>query len=310
MTAVLALGHVLLAFGLTACGPLWLLLVAPLAFGVPHLVADLRFLVLRGPAGLSGANLRWMAWPFGLMTLLRGLALAGRSHPARVELALGFGALAGVVAAAPGPRARRCVAIALVAALAIPALWAPRGAALVLGHGHNLVALVFLVLAARARGQGAGVGAVTVLALVAGGAILGGALDEVAGTGLAGGAAGYTLEGAVATLAPGVPSPWGSRLVLAFAFLQAVHYSIWVHLLPALLGGGRGLAAELDEVLGEGGRPLAGVAVGAAVLLPLLGWVDPVGARGAYLSLVAFHAWLELAVLGQLAVTGDGLAAP
>lgn len=307
---LLAVAHVLGAFALTAWGPLWLLLLAPLLLGVPHVVADLRFLVLRPETGLLRG-----AWPgvgvaLGAMTVARGAALAGLGHSAHLELGLGFAALAAVALRAPGARPRRAAAVAVVAALAVAALASPRHAALVLGHAHNLVALVFLVLVTRGLPGAGGVPVVAVLAVVGAAAILGGALDVPAAPGLAGDAAGFTLAGASHTLAPGAPGPWGTRLVLAFAFLQALHYSVWVHLLPRALDDGRSLRAELEAACGEAGVPLLAMALAAGLVLPALGLVDPVGMRAGYLSLVAFHGWLELAVLAQLFVAGRGGLAP
>jgi hypothetical protein len=304
--ALLAAVHVLGAFALTAWGPLWLLLLAPLAFGVPHVVADLRFLVLRPMAGLSGRAWLWVGIALGAMTVGRGAALAGMGHSARLELALGFGVLLGVALASPGPRWRRGIALVGMALLAAVALASPRHAALALGHGHNLVALAFLVLVTRGKPGGLGVLVVVALALVGGAAILGGLLDAEAAPGLAGEAAGYGLAHATAALAPGAPGPWGTRLVLAFAFLQALHYSVWVHLLPSALADGRSLRAELEAACGEAGLPLLAMAVAAGLVLPTLGFVDPVAARAGYLSLVAFHGWLELAVLARLFVVGQG----
>jgi hypothetical protein len=303
---LLALVHVLGALALTAYGPLWLLLLAPLALGVPHVVADLRYLVLRPLAGFSPGAILWLGAALGAMTVGRGVALAGLGHSAHAELALGFGALLGVALLAPGSRARRVVAVVVVLALTAGALASPRHAALLLGHAHNLVALAFLVLVSRELPGAAGVPAVAALALAGAAAILGGALDVVAAPGLAGDAAGFTLAGAARTLAPGLPGQWGTRLVLAFAFLQALHYSVWVHLLPTALEDGRTLRGELEAACGEAGVPLLAMAVAAGAALPALGLVDPVGARAGYLSLVAFHGWLELAVLAQLFVAGQG----
>ena len=296
--------HVLGAFALTAWGPLWLLLLAPLLFGVPHVVADLRYLVLRPMAGFGRSTLHWIALALGAMTLARGVAVIGLGYSAELELTLGFGVLLGTALVAPGPRVRRVASALVVVALAVPAIASPRHAALILGHGHNLVALAFLVLVSRGRPEGGAVLAAAGLALAGGVAILAGALDGVAATGLAGEAAGYSLAAATRALAPGAPGVWGSRLVLAFAFLQALHYSVWVHLLPAMLADGRSLREELEATCGEAGLPLLVMAVGAGMGLPALGLMDPVGARAGYLSLVAFHGWLELAVLAHLFAGG------
>ena len=47
--AMLAIVHLSAALLLTGIAPLWLLLVGPLILGVPHIVADIRYLLLRAP---------------------------------------------------------------------------------------------------------------------------------------------------------------------------------------------------------------------------------------------------------------------
>lgn len=44
-----AILHLAVALLLTGVAPLWLLLVGPLILGVPHIVADIRYLLLRDP---------------------------------------------------------------------------------------------------------------------------------------------------------------------------------------------------------------------------------------------------------------------
>ena len=65
----------------TVIAPLWLLLLAPIVLGVPHVVADLRWLVLR--PGVERRVLLAIAGPLAAMTALRVVNLVdGASWPA------------------------------------------------------------------------------------------------------------------------------------------------------------------------------------------------------------------------------------
>jgi len=63
----LALLGITTSLVLTAGAPLWLLVVGPLALGVPHLLADVRYLVVR--PGLHRSRAWWLlaAAPLALM---------------------------------------------------------------------------------------------------------------------------------------------------------------------------------------------------------------------------------------------------
>jgi hypothetical protein len=56
---------VAVAFGLTCVAPLWLLVMAPLVLGVPHLIADVRYLVVR--TGFVCRAQLWVAWALCLV---------------------------------------------------------------------------------------------------------------------------------------------------------------------------------------------------------------------------------------------------
>ena len=51
--SLVAAFHMLVSFTLTAVAPLWLLLLGPLLLGVPHILSDVRFLLLRPPAPVA-----------------------------------------------------------------------------------------------------------------------------------------------------------------------------------------------------------------------------------------------------------------
>lgn len=277
----IALIGLIIAAAAALGAPLWLMLLAPLIFGVPHVFGDIWVLFLRpsAPRGL----VFWLA-P-GLVALV-GL---------RVATALGHAAgsfweqLAGVLVLAGGALFGRSLGRAVgVALLAIPALIWPSQAALWLGHAHNVVAVGFLVWLVPLR-HSLPVAAFFVLGM---GAILSGMMDgrvpwdEAAGLG---------LPGLAKTLAPGLSEPWGSRLVLSFAFGQAVHYLCWVGLLPTSTG-----------VFSPASWPtttwLLRLSLLGTIGLCAAAAADPLAVRSGYLSLVLFHGWMELGALAAGAV--------
>ena len=294
----LGLGHVALALALTAVAPALLLLVGPLVLGVPHVIADLRYLIVRGPASLRPATIVALAAPLAALTGLAAMTLLGGLPAPGLAIALGASTVALAVALAPGRPARRLAAVALVAMLAVPAVQAPTAALAALLFGHDLVALAIWSRWTRAtvrpRHRAIVLGAVA--AGVA--AIAAGAVD--------GAAASATPPGWTGGLDPRL----AHRLIAAHAFLQAVHYAVWLRLIPATQARQpaaptfRRTVAGLRADLGAGLPVLAAVAV-AVPLLALAG--DAARVRDGYLELALAHVWLELAIVGYLIVGRERL---
>lgn len=286
---------IVVALGLTAIAPLWLLVLGPLAWGVPHLVADLRYLVVRTGLLRRTATATAIAVPV-LVAGATGLGL-------RAGLAA---TLAAIVSARADSALRRGAALAVLAALWAAAWRFPRASDVAFAHAHNLAALA-LWWAWRARAGRWHLAPLGLFAL-ASGAIACGALDAV-------------VEAAHGWSAPTPRLPAGAlllalaplprhlvaahRLVLLFAFAQAVHYLAWVRLIPeearasatprSFRQSGRALRRDL-------GAPLTGLALLLAVALAAWALVDVAAARAAYLRVALFHGHLELAVIALLAL--------
>lgn len=279
---------VLSALALTALAPLWLLTVGPLVLGVPHLVADVRYLVLR-----PGLHRRPAAWVAAVP-----LAAVGLGAPPVVGV---LSALPLVLAGNASPWRR--VGVLLVVAALAGAAWAwEREFLLAFVHAHNLVALGVWWWV-RPRGVGAAV--VLALAALATVVLLTGQADGLVS--LAGGwqapGSGTSFDEFIATSAPVADGRLAVHLVLSFAFLQALHYGVWLRLLPEdarLRPAPRPFAASWRALALEfGAWPLLAV---STLALGLAGWglVDPGGARQGYLRLGAFHGYLELSVVAWL----------
>ncbi len=295
----LLLAHAGVALLLAVIAPTLLLIVGPLVLGVPHVLSDLRYLVLR-PALSRG--LRWLLLGgCGALFAVRLLELLGLRGLARLELGTaGLLALGVVVLGAPRLKSARTLgALLLIASLSGAALLWPRGARLCLSHAHNVVALALWALVfCRSRRR----------ALLVSVSILGAALlllsTPLAWWGFRHGlpaAFGLHAFAAVAALAPGIANTTlALGVVSSFAFLQSVHYAVWLHAVPQEATRGDATLTfrmSLRSLVADFGKPVLLLVSLLVVAVPLAGLLAPLRVQGAYLSLSAFHAYLELAAL-------------
>jgi len=276
-----------LAVSLVAPGA-WFLW-GPLVLGVPHVLADARYLVL-SPYRRIALRRRDAALIGGLVAL----AVAGAPW-------LGAAVVLGAILLTPAadPR-RRAVAFAAALGLACIAWSSPEITSYAVMHAHNLVALVVLIALAGHRRVGWGLagGALAITAL-----ILSGAFDAVLPVRALDELADYLLPAA---------TPWSTaacaRVALSFVFLQGVHYAVWLRLIPAALrphGGLRGFGASLRALERDVTAPILALVAVAALALPVLALVgarDAQTLRDLYVQLAGGHAYLELAVLARWAI--------
>jgi hypothetical protein len=292
------------AFTASVVFPAWFFVLSPLVLGVPHVGADVRYLVRR--QGMSRGTEAFFY--VGCVALL-GLRAAELAAPAalpyaRTELAV---AAAWVVSAAflsaraAGERWRAALLAAAAGALLAVAWPRPDLARVVFAHAHNLIAVaLWLALFYRRRFA---VVPVALLGLAVLLIVSGATLPWVVRF------SGYKALGvdvfyAADQLAPRVAGALGPALVLSYVFLQSVHYMAWLTWIPdsATRGQGtptfrmtaRGLAREL-------GGPWLALLVAAALAVALAALLDASRTRAVYLSLAAFHGYLELAAVAYLA---------
>ena len=307
--------HALAAFALAVLAPSLLLAVAPLVLGVPHLAADVRHLLIRRAAP------RWWLFASAAFALaLLALRVIAEATPRTASLALEHAVAAGwvLLGAAGGAclgatpssdrgrwTARGWGAVAAAALLATFAIAAPRLWQLVLLHGHNLIAVLLWVVLFR-RGWRL---AVVPVALVLGGAALlasGVLLDITLRHGVLS-VAGLHLFAAADWLAPGLSDTRAVAVATSFAFLQSVHYAVWLVAIPAgdRPGDGSRTWRAAFRDLARDLRPAGLCAVAALMLLVGgMGLLFAAGTRRLFLSLGTFHGWLELAVLAFVLARG------
>ena len=312
--SVLGITHTLTLLALVALAPVWLLLVGPLVLGVPHVMADIRYCFIRPARPIGWLPRVVVALPIlGLMGMRAANLFFGVEIPLWNDVA--FGSAAIVLASALGPRSAGArVGLTLITVgLGVLALAHARTTILIFAHAHNVIALGIFALWARSRGVGSAAFAVVPAFVIAIGLIAVGALEPV--TAYFGGTqepvAGLSLAGLAASLAPGVDGALATRIVLVYAFAQAMHYVLWLRLTPgAVLPGPPSLTYRrtLRGWVEDFGRLPFALAALSIIAVPIwAAFAEPMTVRSGYLSLAGFHGWLELAMLAML---GLGRARP
>lgn len=287
------------SLALTFLFPLWLMALGPLILGVPHLLADLRYLVIR--PGLHRRPLLWAVC--GVPILAGGLNLG-----VSVGLFATLGALLAAQAHSAGARFVRSVGIPLTLVLmGLASRW-PEEARLLLAHAHNFIAVAVWWFWRPYRPLWHAIPVVFFGFSCA--LILSGTLEPwLVSSGVWSWVPpGITLSRQLASLVPaGWQEDWGIRLVLLFAFTQSIHYAVWLRLMPEedrQRPTPRTFRASAQALQGDFGTfPLLVVAV---LCVGFLGasFLDLTRAREGYFGLALFHGYLELAAVAFLWIEG------
>lgn len=284
--------------------PLWSTALALMAFGVLHNALELRYVGGRFPALLQGPYLVLLA---GLVTgivvtRLVG-SIGGSSWSMRTEIILSYALLAAAVLVGCRARVRArwpVVALAVLGLAVVASLRWPDHHVVVITHLHNLIPLAFLwelsrpmARAARATFRTAQVGWVFVVPAV----ILSGAFDGM----IRRGASDVPGVGGIGRVAPftSLPDAWdttmGRRFLAVFAFLQLMHFVVWVVVIPRYTPNAT--ATFEQRVPGLRGRRFWAVTLAACAAFAVLFLADYAEGRTAYAALASYHAYLELPIL-------------
>jgi hypothetical protein len=299
--AVLATVQIGVLFAFAVAAPVALFFIGPAVFGVAHLAADARYLALRQrtPRGLLAVSVVAAV----TIVALRALSVTHVIHVPVDAWEVAVGAVWTLAALGFAARERRSIVHVVCATLLLAlgaglALTHASAAALVLTHGHNLVAVgVWIVLFRRRRAWAAM--PMLVLTLLAATVLSGAAPFSGAS------AFGTHLASLGAGLAPGASVSLAGRVVVLFVLLQGVHYATWTGWIPqddlrtqgtlTFRMTARGLVSDFGRV----GLTLVSV---VALGLALLAVFRVHEALTTYLTLARFHGWLELAMLAFLFV--------
>jgi hypothetical protein len=305
-----------LALLLATKAPLATTVLGLIVFGVLHNVLEIRYVAGRFAQVLSGRFLEL------LLILITGIVLcrlASGYWPTGgryAEILLGYVVL--LVGARPlrafrsrpsSPAARvgsvgvgLLLVAACAASIAFPAYYF-----VILTHLHNLVPLVFLWEWARRIRSGVARGAfrltqvlwIVILPLV----ILAGAFDRfvTGGPGVVERFVG-TGSAVVASAAPPVlTAQMGLRFLVMFAFMQTMHYVVWVGFLPKFAPDATAAFESRVRWLRGGRAWLLGI--GGGLVLAAVFWTDYVQGRAIYAALASYHAYLEFPVLLALLIS-------
>lgn len=279
------------------------------AFGVLHNVLELRYVAGRYDSVLSGGFLVLL---IGLVTgvaVCRLVPLGGYSRAA--EIVLCYGVLAAACVRMLRGRgwllsgSLTVIGVAAATSLAFPAYHF-----VVLTHLHNVVPLFFLwewsrVMPERTRRafRAANVGWVLFIpALLLAGAFDGLLQASPAELGGFGGVTSFDPAQLAPAYTPPALSDAGLRFLAVFAFMQTMHYVVWVAILPRYAPEA---AARFDArvpILRRGRAWLLGG--GLAVVLGIVFALDYASGKALYSSAASYHAYLEFPVLLALILAG------
>lgn len=292
---------VVVALGLALRLPVTTTVLGLVVFGVLHNVLELRYVLGRFDRILRGPFLLLLG---GLITgvLICRLMPAG-PVPRSVEIGLCYVVL-GVACVRALRRWWLALAIAVLALAAAASLTFPAYHFVMLTHLHNVVPLFFLWEWSRSMASGRRWGfRAANLAWVVGvpALLLVGVFDPLlkaapAGFGGLGGVAAFDPNGLAASYAPpALVADMGLRFLAVFAFMQTMHYVVWVGILPRYAPEA---AARFDARVPalRGGRAwLLGGAL--AVVLGVVFAIDYAQGKALYGALATYHAYLEFPVL-------------
>lgn len=300
--------HAIVAFVLTVTVPTLLLALGPIFLGVAHVAADLRYLVLR--RGLGKVWLAVIAVACGAIVLLRSAQELGADPVgvARLEFAVVTVWMgAALVAGASLSRrfGRAAGGFLLVGAFGLYAQAEPYAVRIAFTHLHNLVALgLWLYLfRGRLRASLIPLGLIVGLSLI----LLSGRTyfwTEKLGTVQL---LGLHVLAASDWLAPGLPFYEAAGLTLSFAFLQSVHYSTWLLVVPQEDVRGQGTVTwrmAARSMLREFGRIGFALLLLSALGVLVAACFNVHRTRNLYLSLAMFHGYLELALAAYFFARG------
>jgi hypothetical protein len=307
-----------LALLLSVFFPLWVLALAPLVYGVPHLYSSIRYV-----PRIAGAprNPRWAQAAIALFATLALVRLFTDTQSSAFASSLTRGAgfeIVGLAIAAfgfaqllyrTGARVSVGRTIAgLVTATTIGALaWVfPVQTLATLLLGHNLVAFFFWISGARDRANRCTALIATAIFVLATAAIFMGLFDAAYAHFRPAAALAFAQMD-YASLGQSIV-PWSSdyhlwfHAVVAYAFGQSLHYFVWLKAIPdathdcEVPTSFRQSYTLLKRDFGSGTVVFILLSVAVATLAWTL--LSFSAAREAYFALAAFHGYFELAGLG------------
>lgn len=292
--AFLGVGMLSFSLCIALTFPVALFGIGPIVYGVPHILADIRYLLAR--PGLSKRPLFLGALVVGCALGAAGLGVRGAIVGAALALAASRAEL---------PRKMAGIGVALLAFGACQ--WAGWYADLAFVHVHNFVAIAIWLLWRKHESRLHWIfpalffGASAVI-------LLGGAEPILA---LTGGLSAPWTDLALRDVVRGVswhnPGVWGTRLVVLFVFAQAAHYVVWLRLVPEddrPSPAPRSYKKTYRAMTADVGGLVMWAALIGSLVFAVWAFDSVGGARNAYLRMAFFHGHLELIAVAVLWAEG------
>lgn len=302
-------GAAVLALGVAVRAPMTTTVLGLIAFGVLHNVLEIRYVAGRFADVLTGLFLQLLLLLVTGIVVCRVLQGYVGAPAQYAEIALGYLVL-GVGTWRGLTGWRRWAGLAALAPAAALSLGNPAYHFVVLAHLHNLVPLIFLwEWAARLTSvPGRRLFRATQVAwvLVIPTLLAIGLADRwlVGGTGIVRQFVGDGARVLAASAPPGhAATVVGLRFLAVFAFLQTMHYVVWVAFLPKFApDASQAFEARVPWLTTRRLCTIGGV---AALFLGVLFLTDYVQGKAVYAALASYHAYLEFPVLLALLLGGQ-----
>jgi len=288
--------------------PVFLFALGPIVFGVAHVAADVRYLVLRRNLARWWQNVVWVgcAWLIVIRALeeFKWLPQGESLELASAAAFVGIALLAGL--RERGSRTRALLALLLLFGVTVAALHRPGMARLVFLHLHNVIAIAAWAMLFRANKRWlmaplALLGLATLL--LASGLFAPQTLNSPFASAF------HLPVSTIATwIAPFLSLRVAIGVTTAYVFLQSMHYSVWLSFIPQEEQASAGTPTfrmSARSLFADLGTPGVVAVALAAAAVALGAWFDVHRARSLYLSLATFHGYLELAMLGFFWVRGS-----
>jgi hypothetical protein len=303
--AVLAIA---VAFALSVVAPALMLAVGPIVFGVPHVAAEMRYLVVRRRVG-RGLTACIVAGSMAIVAARLLAQLGGDPRVStRLEVAIGFAwVLGGALLGAR--RAGTLRGLALLAPPFIGALWLSTVSAtavrLLFVHVHNFGALALWVVYFRRRSHAPWVA----LGFVGAGAVLLLSGVTIPWSTATGGLSALDVDASrvAGWLTPGLATSMALPLVLVHAFSDSVHYATWLAIIPdedVRAEGSLTFRMSARSLLADFGKLGVALSAGALALVLVGAAVRLAATRGIYFAVVGFHGYVELGALAYFVAVG------
>ena len=275
--------------------PVPLMVIGLVVLGLTHVALELRYIIGRFATTLTSTVAYVLLIGLTVTALGRVAQFAGFTTPGRIVEALSGLALIAYGVALAWRGTGRLIGWAVVAAFAVAAVLQPAWYAHVITHIHNFVPVLFLWDWARRnlRHRTAFYAATALWSLIVPALILIGVFDGLTSTST-GLVSWWVLDGPKQLAAlgpPGASTAVAIRFGMLFAFLQSMHYVVWIGFFP---WAGRAETRDFERAVPAlAGRRFLAITITLAIALLAVFVVDYSTGKNLYSIVASYHVYVE-----------------